>query len=202
MSGTVYTYYHPKKWRDHEQFQNINHEIHICATRNLKNGIKEFYLNDEEFKSIYTIKEISDALFPEWNSSEYILIQYLCLTDEISKFKIDSGEGETIVESFSKNGSLLLDTIRTLTSLKISPTDFQKIIDINHANNTAVPFSKIEMKFLEVWKRLEIKDYSYKFHRENLSRNNNINDIVEAINSWVSSNPQKKMQAYLAGRRL
>lgn len=65
MGIKVITYNHPRKWESHKAFNPIKNEIHITATKNVADGIKEHYRSDEkgEFQYIFTILQLMSKVF-------------------------------------------------------------------------------------------------------------------------------------------
>ncbi|MGL4402321.1 MAG: hypothetical protein ACRCTS_01075, partial [Fusobacteriaceae bacterium] len=73
----VYTYTNPQKWEKNPYFEKIKNGIHICASKNMVDGIKERYQKKDEFPIIFSMAEAIGALFPNFESSERKLERYL-----------------------------------------------------------------------------------------------------------------------------
>lgn len=172
MDVKVYTYNHPKKWHEqNELFSLIKNEIHITATKNMAEGIKDYYRNDnkKEFQYIFTIRQVMNRLFNKWNSPETQLNQYLTLSKIISEAL--SGT-QNLKDAFRKNTAELLDTIRFLVFTGLNS---------NEINNIEKLTAK-EVFLSDVWNSLEKNDLSYNDLRLILKKKWNREKIIRVLN--------------------
>lgn len=130
MTVKVETYYHPQKWEEHEIFPHIKNEIHICATRNLVDGIKERYRIDEtgDFQYIFTIRQVINHIFKKWYKPERLLEQYL----SISRITNSLPGDENLKAAFRKNTSELLETIRFLVFSGVHPESLKTVPNLTN----------------------------------------------------------------------
>ncbi|WP_241673130.1 hypothetical protein [Bacillus cereus] len=175
MNVDVYTYDDPKRWRNHSKYNKIKNAIHICATKNMKDGIVEAYQNKEEreFCYVFTIREIIDELLTRWNLPEEQLKQYLKLSRVINELNTDNAE---LKNAFKNNRSDLLETIRFLTYTGVKP------IDLTTINLESNKLTEKEKLFQQIWFEVEGKDSTYKDIRNKLRKGWAIEEIKKKIN--------------------
>ncbi len=159
MRINVYTYDNPKLWVNHSKYDKIKNAIHVCATKNIAEGIKEAYQTGEDFYNIFTIREIIDQLLLRWNSPEEKLKQYLKLSRILSEYETDKLDE---VEAFKKSKSDLIDTIRFLTYTGVKPDDLSAIYLEGKI------LTEKEKLFQQIWHKLEDLDYTYKSIRNQI----------------------------------
>ncbi|MDM5326794.1 hypothetical protein [Neobacillus sp. CF12] len=172
MTVKVETYYHPQKWEEHEIFPHIKNEIHICATRNLVDGIKERYRIDEtgDFQYIFTIRQVINHIFKKWYKPERLLEQYL----SISRITNSLPGDENLKAAFRKNTSELLETIRFLVFSGVHPESLKTVPNLTNK----------ERFFGNLWYKLEKQDSDYDKLRGLLRgawKQENIHDNFNAI---------------------
>lgn len=150
MGIKVITYNHSRKWKSHKAFNLIKNEIHISATKNVAEGIKELYRSDEkgEFQYIFTIHQLMSRVFHPWYQANTVLEQYLTLSRIISE---TSGE-RLLLDAFKKNTYELLKTIRLLIFCGVTPYDMMDFTDLTPK----------EDMFLDVWKKFIKKELEFK----------------------------------------
>lgn len=181
MSVEVYTYDDPKGWRKHTKFNEIKDSIHICATRNMADGIREAYkdLLKEEFLHVFTIREVISTLQMEWHSAEKQLQQYL----KLSRAIFNTIGPEEIKEAFKKNKKDVLETIRFLVYAGLKPKDLNNVLKRQESS------TRKESMFFEVWENLEMIDSSYGALRREMEKGWSTKQIIECINKlMVDSN--------------
>ncbi|WP_052200209.1 hypothetical protein [Exiguobacterium sp. ZOR0005] len=164
MSVKVYTYDDPKGWRSHPRYEEIKGAIHVCATKNVAQGIQEAYQEVGAFERVHTIREIISATQPDWNSAETQLQQYLKLS-KVLKEHIAREDEKSIKDSFRKNKKHVLDTLRLLAYSGIGPADLSTVL----ANIDDL--SAKERMLVEIWHELEQVDPSYATLREEMAKN-------------------------------
>ncbi|MBM7660392.1 hypothetical protein JOC85_001159 [Bacillus mesophilus] len=175
MTVSVYTYHHPQKWQEQKDlYDGIKHEIHITATKNMADGIKDCYRNDEkgEFQYIFTIRQVMSRLLGSWSSPETQLNQYLTLSKTIS----ESSGSQNLKDAFRHNTTELLDTIRSLVFTRLTPND--------------VKLGKLTQKeefFHDIWKALELNDSTYHEVRITLQRVWKREAIIKGLNRSLES---------------
>ncbi|MEH6884876.1 hypothetical protein V7Z92_13120, partial [Priestia megaterium] len=178
MKIDVYTYDNPRRWRHHSQYNKIKSAIHICATKNMADGIMQAYqkVEKQEFSYVFTIREIIDKLLSRWSLPEEQLKQYLMLSRVISEHKTDKGE---LKDAFKSNLSDLLETIRFLTYTGVKPLDLSAI------NSTGNELTDKEKLFQEIWFEVEEKDSTYKNIRNKFSRGWTIKEVKTKLNNLL-----------------
>ena len=169
MDVNVFTYYHPQKWQEHKEFDAIKKEIHICATKNMAEGIKDCYRKDDkgEFQYIFTIRQVINRLFAWWNTPEFQLKQYLALSREIGQMS----SGNPLLKEFRNNTTELLDTIRFLVFTGLTPED----LNIKSLTDKESFFSRYLAS-------LENNDTSYQKLREQLKRDWQREEVIKRLN--------------------
>lgn len=180
MVVEVATYYHPKKWREHPSYETIKDEIHICATRNMADGIEERYRNDEleEFQHIFTMQQVMDRVLTQWGNPERLLQQYLSLSKTIH----DLPGKANLKSAFRSNTSELLDTIRFLVFCGIEPSSMP-----NEQNLT-----EKEQFFLELWKAIEKDDDKVYTFMKGFSKSKwGKEKIIKRLN-WIHESKHKQ----------
>lgn len=156
MSVKVYTYDNPKRWLDHPRYEEIKGAIHICATSNMADGIREAYRDEDDgaFMHVYTIRKFINSVQPEWSTSEVRLAQFLTMSRVLKHHDVPVAEGR-IKESFLKNKKELFETIRFLTYSGISPADYA--VALSSVQGVTVK----ERMLLDIWTELESVDGTY-----------------------------------------
>lgn len=170
MKIEVYTYDDPKKWRAHSKYDDIKKAIHLCSTKNMAEGIKEAYQDQGtgDFMSVFTIREVMDVLLKEWDSPEEKLRQLLKLSRVIANLQIVNVE---LKEAFRKNKTDLLDTIRSLTYIGVSPNDLS-YVDV---------LTEKERLFQEIWRAVEEVDDTYEQVREKVRQGWSDTELIRAL---------------------
>jgi len=161
MSVKVYTYDDPKGWRSHPRYEEIKGAIHVCATKNVAEGLRQAYQEKGSFEHVYTVREIISAMQPEWNSAETQLQQFLRLSKVLKEHGARPTD-ESIKESFRKNKKEVLETLRLLAYSGIGPSDLAKVL-LGREDLSAK-----ERMLVEVWHELEKQDPSYARLREEM----------------------------------
>jgi hypothetical protein len=180
MNVSVYTYHHPQKWREQKELYNlIKNEIHITATKNMADGIKDFYRNDEEeeFQYIFTVRQVINRLLRVWSLPETQLKQYLELSKQIS----EAYGSQPLKESFRSNTAELLDTIRTLVFSGLEPNDLK--LD---------KLTSKESFFQQVWSSLEKSDPTYRDLRTVFNKGWNREKVIKVFNGLLKSQDKLK----------
>ncbi|MGD6777019.1 hypothetical protein [Sutcliffiella horikoshii] len=146
MNCKVLTYNHPRKLEELETFRGYVNCLHICATKNMRDGVFERYQKGSEkpyiTAPIITSITFIKALFPSWYSSETKLKQYLTLSEALNnKIAMDS----EYYYAFRRNQIEVLDTIRLLELSGIKPDDFDEEWNL----------SDKEKIFIKLWRGIE-----------------------------------------------
>lgn len=165
MTIQVHTYSNPKDWANHTLYSDLLSAVHICATANMKRGIKEAY---PEFQHIESVRNFANSLFSEWYNPESILKQYLALSRIINDEKINDNP---LKASFRKNAELILESIRFFVESGIKPPE------VKFKNLT-----KQEILFFDLWRKLEEEVMEFEDHRINLASTNEKEIIIYALN--------------------
>ena len=179
MPAKVYTYNNPKTWEQHPLFDTIKNEIHITATKNLAEGIKERYRSKEkeQFQYIFTIRQVLQSVFGKWCSEETVLAQYL----ELSRAINEINDNKNLKNAFKNNASEVLETIRQLVFCGLNPNSMSDLV-----------LTDKERFFVDLWVRLEknnpffnnIRNYSKKGKREK-------SEIIQKMNKILQSRFKK-----------
>ncbi|SFC95195.1 hypothetical protein [Bacillus sp. UNCCL81] len=179
MKIDVFTYDDPRRWRYHTQYNNIKNAIHICATKNMLDGISEAYqdIEADEFTYMFTIRELIDELLIKWSSSENQLKQYLALSRVISEYNTENFD---LKEAFRNNRTDILETIRFLTFTGVCPEDLSKI-DIKKDELTDK-----EKLFQQIWFKLEEIDPTFKEIRNQLRKRWSTTEVKNTLNKLLS----------------
>ncbi|MED4689666.1 hypothetical protein [Peribacillus frigoritolerans] len=183
MKIDVYTYDDPRRWRHHSQYNKIKNAIHICATKNMADGIMDAYQNveEQEFRYVFTIREIIDELLSRWSLPEEQLKQYLTLSRVISEHNTDKVE---LKDAFKNNRSDLLETIRFLTYTGVKPADLSTI------DPEGKKLTDKEKLFQQIWFEVEEEDSTYKSIRKKLRRGWTTKEVKVKLNMLLEE--QKK----------
>lgn len=146
MTVIVETYHDPLGWKRHPAYGSIKKGIHLCATKNIADGIKERYRNDGsgEFQHIFTIHELMRGVLSGWYKPESMLIQYLNLSREIHRLHAK----KEIKKSFLKNAAELLETIRFLSFCGVKPESL----------SSHWKLAEIEEVFRVLWRNFRINN--------------------------------------------
>ncbi len=184
MKIKVYTYDDPKRWRHHSQFKNINKAIHICATKNMADGIADAYRDDQkgEFHSIFTIREVIDSLLIRWNRPEEQLKQYLALSKVIAASEPDN---PLLKEAFRNNLGDTLETIRLLTYTGVMPGDLSGICH-----------TEKEKYFQQIWAEAYEVDFSYRSIKRKLKDGWSIADVKGKLVELMEEKNKKNKSNY------
>lgn len=116
MTVTIHTYSKPTEWKEHPLFTSFPAAVHICATRNQRDGIRACYGKD--LKHIYSFREIIKTLYPRWYSAETQVQQLLRLNKLIAGL---NGVKSDIKQAFRKNAMEILNSIRFFTEAGVHP---------------------------------------------------------------------------------
>lgn len=165
MTIKVQTYSNPKNWSNHPFYSELIDAVHICATNNMVEGIKEAY---PEFQHIMSIRKFINTLFNDWYNQEMILKEFLTLSRLINDKEIHDSQ---LKESFKKNTELLLESIRFFVNAGINPPNLNNL-----------EMTEKEKLFFELWRNLESELEEFENHRENLSSLDEKELIVYSLN--------------------
>lgn len=177
MDVSVYTYHHPQKWRDQKGlYDSIKEQIHITATKNMAEGIKDCYRSDKkkEFQYIFTIRQVINGLFAWWSHPEAQLQQYLTLSKVINDTVKNN---QNLKDAFRSNTTELLDSIRSFVFSGLSPQDIKKI----------EPLTPREACFAEVWENLEKNDSSFNTIRKQLKSGISHEKVITKLNKVLQN---------------
>lgn len=126
MSITIYTYSDPYRISNEPYWDEIKTCPYFCASQTLVNGLKELYYPFFTQGRVTTIRNLVEALYPEWESSSSMVRQHAAL-DQI----ITQGVDQTLVPkiqqnlltSFVFNREEVFNSIRILFELNVNPAD-------------------------------------------------------------------------------
>lgn len=149
MTVTIHTYSKPTEWREHPLFSSFPSAVHICATRNQRDGVRACYETDLSY--IYSFREFIKKLYPEWYSAETQIQQLLRLK------KLIDGLNEVekdMKQAFRKNAMKILESIRFFTEAGIDP----------HSLADKWLSSEKERLFKRVWQYFAEEDQAVRRH--------------------------------------
>ncbi|MFD2681946.1 hypothetical protein [Bacillus seohaeanensis] len=163
MSIKVITYNNPRQLEEIEEFAPYKKCLHICATKNVRDGVFQRYQQKKTDGDVSFIEapilvaaSFIDAVMGAWTNAQTELEQYLYLTELLKRETVPEVDTD-IYEAFRRNQSEVLSTMRKFTELGISPV---------HMEGTG-PTPK-EHLFRALWNRME-EISSFKTLREFLS---------------------------------
>lgn len=151
MTINVFTYDDPKQWAQHTEYSRLQEGFHLCATRNMKDGIAECYA---DLTHIVTVREFLTCLFEEWYQSSTKLQQYLKLSKLLRDVKMVN---TSLQRAFVTNCLDLLESMRSLTQSGLEP---------NHLIQATCEMTEKETEFAHVWHTFEKIDGGMVKHRE------------------------------------
>ena len=95
MSIVIYTYHDPYKI-DHEPYwDEIKNCPYFCSAQTLVNGLRSHYKGKFDGGRVSTIKILTDSLYVDWASPEWIVKQHTDIDNIInSGFSTDLSESE------------------------------------------------------------------------------------------------------------
>ncbi|MDN4066663.1 hypothetical protein QYF50_02055 [Paenibacillus vini] len=166
MTVTIHTYSKPTEWREHPLFASFPAAVHICATRNQRDGIRACYGTD--LKHIYSFREFIKTLYPRWYSAETQVQQLLRLN------KLIAGLNEVkpdMKQAFRKNAMDILESIRFFTETGVHP----------HSLADEWLTSEKERLFKRVWQLFAQEDQAVNEHVQALQRPLLKKDLTAAI---------------------
>jgi hypothetical protein len=145
LSTKVITYVNPKSLGESVEFKSYRNYLHVCATKNMRDGVYErFQKNlDNPFITAPVVGAISliDKILGPWSEQQTKLKQYLYLTDII---KTHVAMDDAFKSSFRRNQIEILDTIRMLEVCGLKPSDLQEL-----------ELTPKEQVFQQIWSKFE-----------------------------------------------
>lgn len=147
----VFTYSNPKNWSQHSEFQTMKSAVHICATTNMRKGIKQVY--GYIFPTILTVRTFLKKVFPNWYSPETKLQQYLSFSKSLRDFDFSN---PLLKQAFRANAEELLDSIRMLVQAGVKPEELNRVNGLTEK----------EREFHFVWQNYESLNNSIIDHRK------------------------------------
>ena len=129
MSIVIYTYHDPYKI-DHEPYwDEIKNCPYFCSAQTLVNGLRSHYKGKFDGGRVSTIKILTDSLYVDWASPEWIVKQHTDIDNIInSGFSTDLSESErfNISRAFLFNRDDVFASIRTMFELNVDPSAILK----------------------------------------------------------------------------
>ncbi|MED4909397.1 hypothetical protein P9761_14485 [Brevibacillus centrosporus] len=166
MTVTIQTYSKPTEWRVHPLYSSFPDAVHICATRNQRDGIRAYYGTDLRY--IYSFREFIKILYPRWYSAETQVQQLLRLNKLIAGL---SGVRPDMKQAFRKNSMEILESIRFFTEAGVHP----------HSLADDWLTSEKERQFKRVWQLFAQDDPAVREHVQALQKPLLLKDIRKAI---------------------
>ncbi|MFE4525383.1 hypothetical protein ACFRCQ_25290 [Cytobacillus firmus] len=154
--------------------------LHIVATNSLKTGLGESMKMGRWITApIITFSELfSELAGVNWSSSKAQLKQFLTLSDIQSELWRENPAGNRlVVQSIERNQLQVLKTLRMVTELDLSPTDFSA---------RKGQLTESETVFLELWNRmLSVLQHNSRDLRYFIRGKKDVtNTITMALNKW------------------
>lgn len=178
MNSKMITYTNPKTLDQLEEFKSYTDVLHVCATKNMRDGVYERYqkLGNEMYITAPIVSSIQliERLLGDWYSSTTKLRQYLNLSEIIQE---DIHMEENLLSSFRRNQTEVLETIRMLEVSGVTPESL---------DDEELELSHKETNFVEIWKEFQ-KNQSVKRIRYLLSNGlqnrlkKDWNEIIERL---------------------
>ncbi|MGG3471226.1 hypothetical protein ABES02_27615 [Neobacillus pocheonensis] len=161
MTCKVITYTNPKTLDQLEGLKNYSNVLHVCATKNMREGVYERYqrLPEQPFITAPVVSSIQlvKGLLGDWYSSQTKLKQFLNLSDMIQR---EMKWEDNFFSSFRRNQVEVLETIRMLELSGLTAADL---------DDDDLILSPKEEVFLTLWKKFE-EDASLKRLRFTLKK--------------------------------
>jgi len=184
------TYANPQDWANHPLSNHLENGIHICASSNMRAGIRIAYPN---YTNLCSINELMKKLYPDWNSSELQLDQFLKLSNWLQKNKTLFPSDE-LYGAFLSNKKGIVMHMRKLAESGVHPQDLEKTFQDMLFRGQHI--SSKERIFLTIWKALDqtIQNTSmnYADYRNRLTSNHLTFELLhKAIEEIQYSNPKK-----------
>lgn len=182
MTRKVLTYEAPTQlYRSDSLFNRDYTEcLHIVATNSLKSGLGESMKMGRWITApIITFSElITEISGANWSSSRAQLKQFLTLSDIHSElWRVNPIGNRLVIQSMERNQLQVLKTLRMVTEIGLSPSDFSIRKD---------RLTESEKVFLEIWNRilssLQQDSKELRFFLE--GRKNVKNTLTMALNKW------------------
>ncbi|MEK3820307.1 hypothetical protein MKY20_14670 [Cytobacillus sp. FSL W8-0315] len=172
MNCKVITYTNPKTLDQLEGFKSYKDVLHVCATKNMRDGVYERYQKKEMFITAPIVSSVNllESLLGDWYSAETKLMQYLHLSEIIQD---DIPMRQNLLSSFRRNQIEVLETIRML---EVSGVTSESLDD------EELELSEKENTFLKIWKKFEE------------------NQTVRRFRNLLSSGFQNRLTANWSGR--
>jgi hypothetical protein len=147
MNCKVITYTNPKTLDQLDGFKPYTDVLHVCATKNMREGVYERYQKKQAepyiTAPIVSGIQLIESLLGEWYSSQTKLKQYLQLSEIIQN---DLPLEDNFLSSFRRNQIEVLETIRTMELSGVTPSDL---------DDEDLVLSDKEKIFLSIWKKFE-----------------------------------------------
>ncbi|GIO91418.1 hypothetical protein [Paenibacillus lactis] len=168
MTVAIHTYSNPTEWKEHPLYASFPDAVHVCATRNQRDGIRSCYETD--IKHIYSFREFIKKLYPRWYSAESQVQQLLRLNKLIADL---NGVKPDMKQAFRKNAMEILESIRFFTEAGVHP----------HSLADEWLVTEKEQLFKEIWNLFAQEDQTVRKHIQALQKPLLQKDLKEAIRS-------------------
>lgn len=148
MKCKVITYTNPRNLSQLKSFESYTGALHVCATKNMRDGVYERYQKKGVYISapIVSSVQLIESLLGDWYSSTTKLKQYLHLSEIIQEV---INMEDNLLLSFRRNQTDVLETIRMLEVCGVTPADL---------DDDELELSEKEKEFVEIWKFFESND--------------------------------------------
>ncbi|MGE7857889.1 hypothetical protein ACQKNI_17500 [Bacillus sp. NPDC094064] len=180
MKCKVVTYTNPKTLDRLDGLKPYTDVLHVCATKNMREGVYERYQKQQNhpFISAPIVSSIQliESLLGNWSSSETKLKQYLHLSEIIQNEMMLE---ENFLSSFRRNQIDVLETIRMMELAGVTPADL---------DDDELVLSTKEKIFVNIWEKFEVNPsikevrnlLTFGFKKILVNRwNNIIEDMIE-----------------------
>lgn len=132
MTVKVNTYNDPMEILRNDGIENFfKNKIHVCATSNMSNALKQSLSirNDKDKFCILSMNEFTKVIFPSWNSEETKFYQYIELSEKLESIKQNDDYSVYLIDSFKKNQSDVLQTLRLLKFIKVESSMLKNVLN-------------------------------------------------------------------------
>ena len=134
MSIIIYTYRDPYKLNLEAYWDEIKCCPFFCASQTLVNGLKSLYPREFVQGRVTTVQYLVDALFPQWQSTAYLVKQHTEIDNIISRglhSALPVPVQDHLSSAFLFNREEVLKSIRTMFELNLTAED----IDMEQLNS-------------------------------------------------------------------
>lgn len=123
MSIKIYTYQDPYRLDAEPFWKEITNCPYFCVSQTLVNGLKGLYRADFQQGRVTTVKNLTDSIFEQWESTEYIIKQHADLDNLVKAGALVALKGpmqHNLADILSFNRENIFQSIRIMAELNIN----------------------------------------------------------------------------------